>query len=87
MAAVVVKKAEKVHNVLSNMTDINSLDEFKNLFKTLYPKEWTNVCKVYQADKTADTKHKGTPMPHPEKYLENMYKVGLKKHQEEREVK
>lgn len=87
MAAVVVKKAEKVHNVLSNMTDINSLDEFKNLFKAMYPKEWMNVCKVYQAEKAKDTKQKGTPMPHPEKYLENMYKVGLKKYQEEREVK
>lgn len=87
MAAVVVKKEEKVHNVLSKMKDISSIDEFKALFKAMYPKEWMNICKVYQAEKAKDTKHKGTPMPHPEKYLENMYKVGLKKYQDESEVK
>lgn len=87
MAAVVVKKEEKVNNVLSNMKDISSVDEFKTLFKAMYPKEWLNIGKVYHAEKAKDTKHKGTPMPHPEKYLENMYNVGLKKYQKESDVK
>ena len=87
MAAVVVKKEEKVHNVFSSMKDISSVDEFKTQFKAMYPKEWANICKVYQAEKARDTKHKGTPMPHPEKYLENMYNVGLRKYQRESDVK
>ena len=87
MAAVVVKKEEKVRNVLSNMKDISSVDEFKMLFKDMYPKEWANICRVYQAEKAKDTKNKGTPMPHPETYLRNMYNVGVKKYRQESDVK
>lgn len=42
-------------------------------------KGWQHINSVYQKEERADTKHKGHPMPEPEKYLENMYKVARSK--------
>lgn len=41
--------------------------------------DWEKIKATYNREERKDTKHKGHPMPHPEKYLENMYKVGVKK--------
>ena len=78
-AAVIVKKDEKVNAVLDAMADITSVEEFKAKFKTMYPKEWENVKRRYAEHESRDKKGKGHPMPHPEKYLENMYKNAIKK--------
>lgn len=75
MAAVVVKKEEKVTAVFNSMKDIEDLQEFKDLFKSMYPKEWDRICSIYNKEERLDTKHKGHPMPKPEKYLDNMYKT------------
>jgi hypothetical protein len=79
MAAVIVKKEEKVADVLSKMHDISDLTEFKTQFKKLYPKEWQNIIKTYNDEIRRDKKDKGVPMPEPEQYLTNAYNVGLKK--------
>ena len=79
MAAVVVKKAEKVNAVFEAMTNSNDMEEFKTKFKTMYPKDWARIQSVYLKEEKADTKYKGHPMPHPEKYLENMYKNAISK--------
>ncbi|MBS3886649.1 MAG: hypothetical protein KGZ56_06295 [Dethiobacter sp.] len=80
MAAVVVKKEEKVAAVFAAMSDLDDVLEFKAKFKEMFPKEWQHINSVYQKEERADTKHKGHPMPEPEKYLENMYKVARSKH-------
>jgi len=46
----------------------------------MYPDDWKKLNANFNKEERKDTKHKGHPMPHPEKYLENMYKVGAKKH-------
>lgn len=79
MAAVVVKKEEKVNDVFEAMINMNDMDEFKSKFKIMFPKDWARIQSVYLKEEKADTKHKGHPMPHPEKYLENMYKNALSK--------
>lgn len=79
MAAVVVKKEEKINTVFESMININDLEEFKTKFKNMYPKEWAHIQAVYLKEERADIKHKGHPMPHPEKYLENMYKNAISK--------
>jgi len=85
--AVIQKKDEKAQSIFHTMKDVSSIDEFKALFKTMYANDWEKLWKEYKKEKEADKKKKGTPMPHPEKYLENMYKVALLKYQKESDVK
>lgn len=80
--SVVVQKEKKFKDVFSKMEDQSSLTEFKNLFKELYPKDWDNIKRVYNKHEKENVKGKGHPMAHPEKYLENMFKVQSKKIQE-----
>lgn len=82
--AVVVKKQEKQENVLCQMTNRFDEEEFKKLFKEMYPDDWQRIKQKYAAEERKDEKGKGHPMPHPEKYLSNMYKVALKKYQQSR---
>ncbi|WP_204190118.1 hypothetical protein [Mammaliicoccus sciuri] len=75
--SVVIKKQEKVEK-LFNYYGLNiSLQEFKDYFKSDYPKDWERIQKRYK-EQVLNPREKGKkegPMPHPEKYLENMYKV------------
>jgi len=79
MPAVVVKKEEKVAAVFAAMDNLDDMQEFKDKFKEMFEKDWHRINSVYQKEERADIKHKGHPMPHPEKYLENMYKVARSK--------
>lgn len=79
MPAVIVKKEEKVASVFAEMSNPDDIQEFKTKFKEMYPKEWQHIIAVYQKEERADIKHKGHPMPEPEKYLENTYKVARNK--------
>lgn len=85
--SVIQKRSEKAQSIFCSMKDITSIDEFKELFMAKYPEDWEILWKEYKKEKAADKKHKGTPMPHPEKYLENMYKVEIKKQHGESDVK
>ena len=77
--SVVVKKEEKIEAVFNAMVKIDDLNEFKAKFKEFYPNDWTRINEVFQREEALDKKKKGHPMPNPEKYLENMFKVALKK--------
>ena len=79
MPAVIVKKEEKVASVFAAMSNPDDIQEFKTKFKEMYPKEWQHIIAVYQKEERADIKHKGHPMPEPEKHLENTYKVARNK--------
>lgn len=81
--SVVVKKEEKVNKVFDVMSDIHDMQEFKNMFKEMYPDDWKRIISTYNKEERKDTKGKGHPMPKPEIYLSNMYKVGLKKREME----
>jgi hypothetical protein len=61
------------------MSDKDDIQEFKAKFKDMYPKDWQHIISVYQKEERADTKHKGHPMPEPEVYLDNTYKIARKK--------
>ena len=76
---VITKKDEKFQAVWNAMSNKNDINEFKDKFKEMYPDDWKKICANYNKEERKDTKHIGHPMPHPEKYLENMYKVGAKK--------
>ncbi|MGE9942456.1 hypothetical protein ACQRBH_12870 [Bariatricus sp. SGI.161] len=73
--SVIVKKEEKVKAVFAAMQDKNNMQEFKDLFKSMYPDDWKRINQRYMQHERRDTKGKGHPMPEPEVYLTNMYKV------------
>ncbi len=79
MSAVVVKKEEKVKAVFAAMDNPSDMQEFKAKFKELYPSDWGRINDVFQEEERRDKKGKGIPMPHPEKYLENMFNVARSK--------
>ncbi len=78
--ATIMKKDEKFNAVWESMSNKNDINEFKEKFKEMYPDDWKKINATFKKEERKDTKHKGHPMPHPEKYLENMYKVGVAKH-------
>lgn len=79
MPAVVVKKEEKIAIVFKAMNDMSDMQEFKTKFKEFYPSDWQRIIARFRKEEQRDKKHKGHPMPEPEKYLENMYIVAYKK--------
>jgi hypothetical protein len=68
-----LKKEEKIRAIFDVMTDKNSLEEFKTKFKEMFPTDWQRIIDRYNEHEKRDTKHKGHPMPNPEKYLQNMF--------------
>ena len=73
--SVIVKKEEKVNAVFEAMKNTEDMEEFKQLFKSMYPKDCERVKQRYNQHEQHNTTGKGHPMPEPEKYLANMFKV------------
>lgn len=78
--SVVVQKEKKVNAIFEKHGIELSANEFKYIFIEDYPKDWDRIRKVYNDHERADKKGKGHPMPHPEKYIINMYNNGLIKY-------
>lgn len=79
MAAVIVHKEEKVANVFEAMSNIHDVQEFKDKFKAMYPDDWKRINATFNKEERDTKPGKTHPMSHPEIYLNNMYKVALKK--------
>ena len=77
--AVITKKDEKVTLVMEAMIDKDSIQEFKDKFKEMYPEDWNKINKAYIKEERNTKSGKTHPMPHPEKYLENAFKVAKNK--------
>ena len=77
--AVVVKRAEKANMVLEGISFANDVERFKIEFKKQFPNDWERIIRVYKKHERQDIKHKGHPMPSPDKYLEQMFKFFYKK--------
>lgn len=77
--AVVTKKEEKAETIIWMMTNRDDVEEFKKLFKEAYPEDYAKIFRVFNAEERKDKKGKGHPMPRPNIYLNNMYKVAVKK--------
>lgn len=77
--SVVPSKDKKVQKVFEALGDGISEDSFKAKFKELFPKDWENIQRVYAKEERNTKPGKSHPMPEPEKYLSNMFKVFLKK--------
>lgn len=77
--AVISKKEEKVNQILSDLGAECSYEEFSREFKERYPNDWERIIKTYKQHENRDKKGKGHPMPDPEQYMKNMFKVGKSK--------
>ena len=82
--AVFSKKEEKVTAIFEAMENINDEQEFNDKFKATYPDDWNKVKATFNKEERDTKPGKNHPMPYPDIYLSNMYKVGLKKFKESR---
>lgn len=73
--AVISKKSEKAFSVLESMANKDDLQEFKDKFKEKYPDDWKKINKAFVKEERKTKPGKSHPMPSPDKYLENTYKV------------
>lgn len=77
--AVIIMKEEKINKVLEALADSQNEEVFKIKFKEKYPEDYAKIVKTYEKEERKDKKGKGHPMPHPETYLSNMFKVAMNK--------
>lgn len=77
--AIITKKDEKITQILCELGDDCSFEEFSQKFIETYPGDWEKIKRTYKQHEHRDKKGKGHPMPEPEQYMKNMYNVGKKK--------
>jgi hypothetical protein len=77
--SVVPQKDKKVTAAFAALGNNHNEKLFAEKFKELYPSDWERIKKVYVDHERKDKKGKGHPMPEPDKYLSNMYKVYINK--------
>ena len=76
---VIKKKDEKANMVIESMTNKQSEDEFRSRFKEMFPDDYLNIVRTYEKEERKCKRDKRHPMPHPDKYLSNMFKVAKQK--------
>ena len=79
MPAVVVKKEEKIEAVFQALGENVSEENFVSKFKEMYPKDWQRVVSNYEKEERKTKPGKSHPMPSPDVYMRNMYKVAVEK--------
>lgn len=57
--AVVLKKDEKVKAVIEKMSNPEDIEEFKSLFKQMYPDDCAKIQKTYLAEERKDKIRRG----------------------------
>lgn len=80
--SIIAKKAEKAEKILKQMSDKDNEEEFKKLFRKLYPEDWEKIKRKYLKEERKTKPGKSHPMPNPNTYLHNMFKTALSKHKE-----
>lgn len=76
--SVVIKKKEKVNRILAELGTACTFEAFSVKFKEYYPEDWKRINQRYNQHEKMDSKGKGHPMPNPDRYMQNMYNVGMK---------
>ncbi|MFZ3130798.1 MAG: hypothetical protein WA125_06770, partial [Desulfosporosinus sp.] len=65
---IIMKKDEKLP-LVAKVMDINFTDDdFIEMFKYMYPKDWNNISKRYNEHLKVNKGKKDFPMPEPTKY-------------------
>ena len=76
---VILKKDEKVENVIKHLSEKYSVEEFIIKFQELYPDDYKKIETNYSKHLRKVKPGKINPMPKPEQYLKNALNVWLKK--------
>ncbi len=84
MSAVIVKKEEKVGKVFEALGGDASEENFIEKFKEMYPEDWERVNAKYNKEERHTKPGKSHPMPHPDIYMKNLYKVAIEKKNKQR---
>lgn len=79
MPSLIVKKEEKTAAVFDALKDNSTEEAFIAKFKEMYPKDWNKVQAKYAEEERKTKSGKTHPMPHPDVYMRNMYKVAVNK--------
>lgn len=74
---IIQKKDQKIQQVLQNLSDGYSEQDFVGKFRELFPKDWGNIVRRYDAHERLTKPGKSHPMAPPEKYLKNALKAFL----------
>ncbi len=77
--SVIVKKEEKIAEVVSSLPAGFSEAQFLDAFIEKFPKEWERIRKVYRDHELRTKPGKRHPMPEPRKYLINQLNNWKKK--------
>ncbi|MEE4000985.1 hypothetical protein V1T75_11620 [Tenacibaculum sp. FZY0031] len=77
--SVILKKGEKIENVISTLEEGYSFQMFMEKFIETYPSDWEKINSNYNKHLRKNKEGKSFPMPKPEQYLKNMLNVWQKK--------
>jgi hypothetical protein len=77
--AVITKKDEKIENVVGELNEGHSFDDFINKFQELYPKDWSKIEREHAKHERKTKPGKTHPMPEPIQFLKNALNVWNKK--------
>lgn len=73
--SVIAKKAEKVGEVVGELPEGFTFDQFLSAFKAKYPKDWEKVVREFEKHERKTKPGKSHPMPEPSQYMRNALNV------------
>lgn len=83
---IIIKKNEKIAATILALPTAATDEELVRKFKEMYPKEWSNVIRRYNAHESLTPPGKSHPMAHPEKYMLTAIRQFRKKRLSEEEL-
>lgn len=72
-SAVFPAKKKKLEAMIKKYGEDMTWHTFKINFKTDYPADWELITSAFESYQRNTKRGKSHPMPHPDKYLKNMY--------------
>jgi hypothetical protein len=76
--SVIAKKAKKVTEVVGELQDGFTFEQFLAAFQTKFPKDWAKVVREFEKHERKTKPGKSHPMPEPTQYMRNALNVYLR---------
>lgn len=75
--SVISKKNEKIAEVVAELSEGYTFDQFLSAFQLKFPKDWAKVVREFQKHERKTKPGKTHPMPEPTQYMRNALNVYL----------
>ncbi|APC67917.1 hypothetical protein ACQCP0_23675 [Ralstonia pseudosolanacearum] len=75
--SVITKKTEKVSEVVGELLDGFTFEQFLTAFQAGFPKDWSKVVREFEKHERKTKPGKSHPMPEPAEYMRNALNVYL----------